>query len=103
METLKERYRERIGIKMKKVIYVLSLYNTDDTGTDDAYDYDILSAYDTVEDAEKGMLNYYNNYIATNYNGLLTPPFVNTIEEMQEYLEDIGLNYEINDVYYYTR
>lgn len=78
---------------MKKVIYVLSLYDYFDES------YEILSAYDSVEEAEKGMLNYYNNYIALIYKS----PIANTIEEMGVYLGDNELSYEITDIYYYTR
>lgn len=83
---------------MKKVIYVLSLYNC--SKITDGYDgYEVLSAYDSVEEAEKGILNYYNNYITLNYNTLIA----NTIEEMEICLDEINFCYEINDVHYYTK
>ena len=84
---------------MKKVIYVLSLY--DCSGTVACYEScDILSAYDSVEEAEKGLLNYYNNYIVPNNMGL---SFANTIEEVQEYLDNIDIAYSIIDTHYYTK
>ena len=86
---------------MKKVIYVLTLYDYEITGGD--YDVcdrcDVLSAYDTEEEAKKGMLNYYNNYIAPNSD----TPIANTIEEMETCLDEINYWYEIIDTYYYTR
>ena len=85
---------------MKKVIYVLTLWECS-TIADGYYDdgYDVLSAYDTVEDAEKGMLNYYNNYIALNNN----TPIANTIEEMDNCLEELSFCYKITDIHYYTK
>ena len=80
---------------MKKVIYVLSLY--DCSAVDDTYD--VLSAYDSEEEAEKGMLNYYNGYIASTFD----KPIANTIEEMKICLNEINFWYEINDVHYYTK
>lgn len=83
---------------MKKVIYVLTLYDCAAIN-DGCNGYEVLSAYDSVEDAKKGMLNYYNNYIALNYNSLIA----NTIEEMEVCLDELNYCYEINDIHYYTR
>ena len=87
---------------MKKVIYVLTLYDYEITGDDDCDVCDkceVLSAYDSWEEAEKGLLKYYNEYIALNYN----TPIANNIKEMEIYLEENNFGYEIDDVYYYTR
>lgn len=83
---------------MKKVIYVLSLYdcNEYDEGRDDD---EVLSAYDSKEEAEQGMLNYYNSYIFPNYD----EPSANTIEEVEAYLDEINFYYDIKDIFYYTR
>jgi len=86
---------------MKKIIYVLTLYDYEITGDDcDVSDRcAILSAYDSEEEAEKGMLNYYNNYIALDNNS----PIANTIEEMETCLDKLNFWYEITDTHYYTR
>lgn len=85
---------------MKKVIYVLTLFDHsigyDDDGCEN---YEVLSAYDTEEEAKKGMLNYYNNYIAPNNNSSIA----NTIEEMETCLDEINYWYEITDIHYYTK
>ena len=83
---------------MKKVIYVLTLYDCNgyDEGRDDD---EVLSAYDSEEEAEKGILDYYNGYISPNYD----EPIANTIEEVEAYLDEINFYYDIKDIYYYTR
>jgi hypothetical protein len=84
---------------MKKVIYVLILFDHSIGFDEGCENYEVLSAYDSVEEAEKGMLNYYNNYIAPDSN----TPIANTIEEMETCLDEINYWYEINDVHYYTK
>lgn len=84
---------------MKKVIYVLTLFDHSIGFDEDCENYEVLSAYDSVEEAEKGMFNYYNNYIALNNNS----PIANTIEEMETCLNVLNFCYEITDIHYYTR
>ena len=83
---------------MQKIIYVLTFYDCNgyDEGRDST---EVLSAYDSEEEAEKGMLNYYNGYIAPNYD----EPIADTIEEVEAYLDELNFYYEINNIHYYTK